>query len=170
MSALKGLIPETKSLVKGLVASSVFLGSISGSSSLALDEETRLVTLDDGGRRVLLTSQELKRGKRLFNNACAICHVGGLTKTNPNIGLDMESLSFASPPLTNIRNLMVYFCEPVSFDGIRKPNEVHPSVGSSDIFPKMRTFTYSDLFSVAGYILVQAKVGNEKWGGGKIYY
>lgn len=170
MLPLKGVMSETKSFVRGLVASSVFLASISNSRSFGLDEETRLVELDTSGRRVLLTPQELKRGKRLFNNACAVCHVGGLTKTNPNIGLDLESLSFAKPPLTNVRNLICYFCEPVSFDGIEKPNEVHPSVVSSDIFPKMRTFTYRDLFSVAGYILVQAKVGNEKWGGGKIYY
>jgi photosystem II cytochrome c550 len=159
-----------KTQLSALLTFLVLLTSISSSNALALDEETRLVPVDDSGRRVLLTSQELKRGKRLFNNACGVCHVGGLTKTNPNIGLDMESLSFASPPLTNIRNLMLYFCEPTSFDGMGVSNGVHPSILDSDVFPRMRTFTFNDLFGVAGYILVQAKVGNEKWGGGKIYY
>ena len=27
-----------------------------------------------------------------------------------------------------------------------------------------------DLFAIAGHILLQPKVVNEKWGGGKIYY
>ena len=67
-------------------------------------------------------------------------------------------------------NLMLYFYEPTSFDGTKVPNKVHPSILDSDVFPKMRTFTFNDLFNMAGYILVQAKVGNEKWGGGKIYY
>ena len=159
-----------KTQIKVLLACFFLFISISRSNALALDEETRLVPINDSGRKVLLTPQELKRGKRLFNNVCATCHVGGLTKTNPNIGLDMESLNSANPPLTNIRNLMLYFYEPTSFDGRRGPNEVHPSIRDSDLFPKMRTFTYNDLFYVAGHILVQAKVGNEKWGGGKIYY
>lgn len=162
---------KSLNLIKGLVTCFMFLTWVSKSNALALDEETRLVPFDSSGRVVLLTSRELKRGKRLFNNACAICHVGGLTKTNPNIGLDMESLSFANPPLTNVQNLMVYFCEPVEFDGKQRFDElVHPCVRDADLYPRMRTFTYDDLFDIAGHILVQAKVGNEKWGGGKIYY
>ena len=35
------------------------------------------------GNNVVITAEQVKRGKRLFNNAC---HVGGLTKTNPNAG------------------------------------------------------------------------------------
>merc|ERR1712217_894122 len=161
---------KNKFLIGGVLGGFLLTNQVQTCNALELDEETRLVPVDGSGRRVLLTSQELKRGKRLFNNACAVCHVGGLTKTNPNIGLDMESLSFARPPLVNIRNLMLYFFEPGAYDGGAFVSEVHPSILRADVFPKMRTFTYTDLFDLAGYILVQAKVGNEKWGGGKIYY
>ena len=44
------------------------------------------------------------------------------------------------------------------------------SIKSADIFPKMRSLTDEDLFAMAGHILIQPKVVNEKWGGGKIYY
>jgi photosystem II cytochrome c550 len=44
----------------------------------------------------MITSEQVKRGKRLFNNAGGIYQVDGLTKTNPNIGLDTESLILAS--------------------------------------------------------------------------
>ena len=33
--------------------------------------------LDSKGNTVVMTPEQVKRGKRLFNNACAICHVGG---------------------------------------------------------------------------------------------
>ena len=49
-------------------------------------------------------------------------------------------------------------------------SELHPSIKSADIFPKMRSLTDEDLFAIAGHILLQPKVVNEKWGGGKIYY
>ena len=49
-------------------------------------------------------------------------------------------------------------------------SEIHPSIKSADIFPKMRSLTDEDLFAMAGHILIQPKVVNEKWGGGKIYY
>ena len=43
-------------------------------------------------------------------------------------------------------------------------------IKSADIFPKMRSLTDEDLFAISGHILLQPKVVNEKWGGGKIYY
>merc|ERR1712066_963815 len=125
------------------------------------DEETRLVPVDGSGRRVLLTSQELKRGKRLFNNACAICHVGGLTKTNPNVGLDTESLSLATPARDNITSLIDYLKSPMTYDGLDSISELHPSIKSADIFPKMRSLTDEDLFAIAGHILLQPKIVNE---------
>ena len=51
--------------------------------ALELDEDTRTVTLDAKGSNVVLTPEQVKRGKRLFNNACAICHVGGLVFHRP---------------------------------------------------------------------------------------
>ena len=59
---------------------------------------------------------------------------------------------------------------PTTFDGLESIAEIHPSIKSADIFPKMRTLTEDDLYAIAGHILVQPKIVAEKWGGGKIYY
>ena len=161
---------KNKILVGSFAASLFFAGNLSPVSALELDEDTRTVTLDAKGNTVILTPEQVKRGKRLFNNACGTCHVGGLTKTNPNVGLDTESLSLATPARDNITNLVSYIKDPMSYDGLDAISEVHPSIKSADIFPKMRSLTDEDLFAIAGHILLQPKVVNEKWGGGKIYY
>nr|YP_010198326.1 photosystem II cytochrome c550 [Gracilaria pachydermatica]UAD86742.1 photosystem II cytochrome c550 [Gracilaria pachydermatica] len=135
-----------------------------------LDEATRTVALEESGKTIILTPEQVKRGKRLFNNSCAQCHNGGITKTNPNIGLDPESLSRATPVRDNIRNLIEYMKDPTSYDGANSIAELHPSIQSAEIFPKMRNLTDEDLFAIAGHILIQPKVAAEKWGGGKIYY
>ena len=161
---------KKKILVGSILASLVLGSNVGPAKALELDEDTRTVTLDTKGNSVVLTAEQVKRGKRLFNNACGTCHVGGLTKTNPNVGLDTESLSLATPPKDNVTNLVAYFKDPMTYDGIDSISETHPSIKSADIFPKMRSLTDEDLFAIAGHILVQPKVVNEKWGGGKIYY
>ena len=161
---------KNKILVGSFAASLFFAGNVSPVSALELDEDTRTVTLDAKGNTVILTPEQVKRGKRLFNNACGTCHVGGLTKTNPNVGLDTESLSLATPPRDSITSLVAYFKDPMTYDGLDSISETHPSIKSADIFPKMRSLTDEDLFAIAGHILLQPKVVNEKWGGGKIYY
>ena len=161
---------KNKILVGSCLAALFLTTNVSPVQALELDEDTRTVTLDGKGNSVVLTPEQVKRGKRLFNNACGTCHVGGLTKTNPNVGLDTESLSLATPVRDNITNLVAYFKDPMSYDGLDSISEIHPSIKSADIFPKMRSLTDEDLFAVAGHILLQPKVVNEKWGGGKIYY
>ena len=143
---------------------------VSPTFSIELDEATRTVILDASGKTVILTPEQVKRGKRLFNNSCAQCHNGGITKTNPNIGLESESLSLATPARDNLVSLVEYMKSPTSYDGLYSIAELHPSIKSAEIFPKMRNLTDDDLFSVAGYILLQPRVAAEKWGGGKIYY
>nr|QCI07397.1 photosystem II cytochrome c550 [Leiomenia cribrosa] len=138
--------------------------------AIELDENTRTVTLEESGNTVLLTPEQVKRGKRLFNNSCAQCHNGGITKTNPNIGLELESLSLATPPRDNLNALIDYMKNPTSYDGANSIAELHPSIKSAEIFPKMRNLTDEDLFAIAGHILIQPKIVAEKWGGGKIYY
>jgi len=161
---------KARFLVGSTLASIIFATNIAPVNALELDEDTRTVSLDGKGNSVVLTAEQVKRGKRLFNNACGTCHVGGLTKTNPNVGLDTESLSLATPPRDNVSSLVAYFKDPMTYDGIDSISEIHPSIKSADIFPKMRSLTDEDLFAVAGHILLQPKVVNEKWGGGKIYY
>ena len=161
---------KNKTLLSSILLSLLFTNNIGSASALELDEDTRTVSLDAKGNSVVLTPEQVKRGKRLFNNACGTCHVGGLTKTNPNVGLDTESLSLATPPRDSITSVVAYFKDLMTYDGLDSISEIHPSIKSADIFPKMRSLTDEDLFAIAGHILLQPKVVNEKWGGGKIYY
>jgi photosystem II cytochrome c550 len=138
-----------KVLVGGLATSLLVTSNIQPAQALELDEDTRTVTLDAKGNSVVLTPEQVKRGKRLFNNACGTCHVGGLTKTNPNVGLDTESLSLATPPRDSVTSLVSYFKDPMTYDGLDSISEVHPSIKSADIFPKMRSLTDEDLFAIA---------------------
>ncbi len=134
-----------------------------------LTEAIRTVPLNDK-QNVVLTPEQVKRGKRLFGNTCSVCHTGGITKTNPNVGLDAEALSLATPKRNTIEGLVDYMKNPTTFDGLESIAEIHPSIKSADIFPKMRSLTEDDLFAIAGHILIQPKIVSEKWGGGKIYY
>nr|YP_010198122.1 photosystem II cytochrome c550 [Gracilaria ornata]UAD86538.1 photosystem II cytochrome c550 [Gracilaria ornata] len=164
------MISNTKiqlSLFAIIIVFETFLNQV---YAIELDEATRTVTLEESGKTIILTPEQVKRGKRLFNNSCAQCHNGGITKTNPNIGLDPESLNGATPVRDNIRNLIEYMKEPTSYDGANSIAELHPSIKSAEIFPKMRNLTDEDLFAIAGHILIQPKIAAEKWGGGKIYY
>jgi photosystem II cytochrome c550 len=140
------------------------------SFAIDLDETTRTIPLDSSGSTVILTPEQVKRGKRLFNASCGQCHVGGVTKTNPNLGLEPDALSLATPPRDNINALIDYLKNPTSYDGLESIAELHPSTKSADIFPKMRSLSDEDLFAISGHILLQPKLGGEKWGGGKIYY
>ena len=146
------------------------LFSSSSVNALELDENTRSLPLDQSGTTVVLTPEQVKRGKRLFNASCGSCHVGGITKTNPNLGLEPDVLSLATPPRDNINALVDYMKNPTSYDGLESIAEVHPSIKSADIFPKMRSLNDEDLFAIGGHILLQPKLSAEKWGGGKIYY
>jgi photosystem II cytochrome c550 len=144
-----------------------FVGNVSAAE---LDKATRTVPLNDSGDTLVLNLKQVKEGKRLFQYACAQCHVGGVTKTDPNVGLDPESLALATPPRNSIESLVDYIEDPTSYDGETSIAEVHPSLKSKDTFPAMRNLTKDDLVSIAGHILLQPKVVGEKWGGGKIYY
>jgi len=152
----------------------LFLGVFSffatTASAIELDEATRTVVADPSGKTVVLSPEQVKRGKRLFNATCGACHVGGITKTNPNVGLDTEALSLATPRRDNIAALVDFMKNPTTYDGVDSIAEVHPSVKSADIYPRMRSVTDEDLTAIAGHILLQPKVVSEKWGGGKIYY
>ena len=162
-----------KNLIKTIflsVFSFLALFAISSSSwAIELDDAVRTIPLNST-KTVTLTQEQVKRGKRLFNNTCSICHTGGITKTNPNVGLDIESLTLATPSRNTIESLVDYLKNPTTFDGLESIAEIHPSIKSADIFPKMRTLTEDDLVAIAGHILLQPKVVAEKWGGGKIYY
>nr|WPV72443.1 cytochrome c550 of photosystem II [Navicula sp.]WPV72600.1 cytochrome c550 of photosystem II [Navicula sp.] len=148
----------------------IFSMSVMTASAIDLDEATRTVVKDASGKTIVLTPEQVKRGKRLFNATCGACHVGGISKTNPNVGLDPEALSLATPRRDNIDSLVDYLKNPTTYDGLESIAEVHPSIKSADIYPRMRSVTDEDLVAMAGHILLQPKILTEKWGGGKTYY
>nr|YP_010032281.1 PsbV [Schizocladia ischiensis]QOW07488.1 PsbV [Schizocladia ischiensis] len=154
------------------LASFLLFSNILGPVAFAveLDEATRTIPLDNTGKTTILSAEQVKRGKRLFNVSCGQCHVGGITKTNPNLGLDTEALSLATPSRNSITGLVDYMKNPTTYDGLESIAEIHPSIKSADIFPRMRSLSEEDLVSIAGHILLQPKVIAEKWGGGKIYF
>jgi len=149
---------------------SIFSFFITTASAIDLDEATRTVVQDNAGKTTVLTPEQVKRGKRLFNATCGACHTGGITKTNPNVGLDPEALSLATPRRDNIDSLVDFLKNPTTYDGLESIAEVHPSIKSADLYPRMRSVTDEDLVAISGHILLQPKIITEKWGGGKIYF
>ena len=158
------------SQIFSLVLVSLFSLFITTASAIDLDEATRTVVKDSSGKTVILSPEQVKRGKRLFNATCGACHTGGISKTNPNVGLDPEALSLATPRRDNISALVDYLKNPTTYDGLESIAEIHPSIKSADIYPRMRSLTDEDLYSIAGHIMLQPKIVAEKWGGGKIYF
>ena len=162
LKKLFGLVMATVLLAFGLVVGSA--------KAVELSEAIRTVPLNENGETVVLSEKQVGEGKRLFNYACAQCHVGGVTKTNQNVGLDPETLAGATPPRNSIESLVDYMKNPTTYDGEEEIAEFHPSTKSADIYPKMRNLRDEDLVEIAGHILTQPKIIGEKWGGGKIYF
>ena len=153
-----------------LVLVGIFGISVTTASAIDLDEATRTVAKDNSGQTITLTTEQVKRGKRLFNQTCGACHLGGITKTNPNVGLDPEALSLATPRRDSVDGLIDFMKNPTSYDGLESIAETHPSIKSADVYPRMRSVTDEDLEAIAGHIMLQPKIVAEKWGGGKIYF
>ncbi|NEP17490.1 MAG: cytochrome c-550 [Leptolyngbya sp. SIO4C1] len=155
-----------------VVAAVFFISNLFVGSAIAaeLDEETRTVTLNEQGETVTLSLEQVAQGRKQFNYACASCHVQGITKTNPNVGLEPAALAGAYPSRDNLEALVDYLHNPTTYDGLVEISELHPSTQSTDIFPKMRSLTEDDLVAISGYILLQPKVIGDMWGGGKARY
>lgn len=147
-----------------------FQAWVGSAAAAEVDAAIRTVLLNGDGETITLSLEQVSEGKRLFNYACGQCHLGGVTKTDPNVGLDPETLALASPRRDNLESLVDYMHNPTTFDGADSIAELHPSTQSTDIFPKMRNLTEDNLVAIAGHILIQPKVVGAKWGGGKIYY
>ena len=159
---MKNFLKSSLTAVVGFTTAFSFV--ISSATAIELDDATRTVALSSD-KSVTLTPEQVKRGKRLFLSTCSVCHTGGITKTNPNVGLDTEALTLATPTRNTIEGLVDYMKNPTTFDGLESIAEIHPSIKSADIFPKMRSLTEDDLYSIAGHILTQPKIVAEKgWG------
>lgn len=152
-----------------ILATVFFLGNLFGGSAYAaeLDEATRTVSLNPQGDTLILSLQQVTQGKKLFNTTCGTCHAGGVTKTNYSVGLGTEMLAGALPARDNVEGLVGFMKNPTTYDGLTEIAELHPSMKSTDVFPKMRNLTDDDLVAMAGYILIQPKVVGDQWGAGK---
>ena len=152
-----------------IIASGVFGTGVFGSEAIAaeLDVATRTIKANEAGDTVTPPVEEFLRGRKKFNQACAICHLGGITKTNPNVGLDTESLEGAYPARDNLAALVDYLHNPTTYDGLVEISELHPSTKSTDLYPKMRNLTEDDIEAISAHILVMPKIMGDKWGAGK---
>ncbi|NET70142.1 MAG: cytochrome c-550 [Sphaerospermopsis sp. SIO1G2] len=143
---------------------------IGNATAVQLDEGTRTVRINDSGEQAVISVPQVAKGKQLFNDTCAQCHAGGVTKTNQNVGLEPEALALATPPRNNVEGLVDYMKNPTTYDGEIEISEIHPSLKSADIFTEMRNLTDEDLEAIAAHILIQPKIVGIRWGGGKIHY
>lgn len=138
-------------------------------SAVELSTDVRTVKVNDTGASSVLSLEQVQKGKRLFNDTCSQCHAGGKTKTDPNVGLSTEILAGATPARDNVEALVDYMKNPTTYDGEIEIAEIHPSLKSADIYPRMRNLTDDDLEAIAGHILIQPKILGKGWGGGKVY-
>ena len=148
----------------------IFQIAVDAAHATDVDPELRTVTLNESGEQVTLTLEQVALGKKLFNDTCAQCHAGGVTKTSPDLDLSTESLAGAIPDRANIVALVDYMKNPTTYDGEVEIYELHPSTRSADIFPEMRNLTDDELYAVAGHVLSQPKIIGKRWGAGKTRY
>jgi photosystem II cytochrome c550 len=145
-----------------------FQFQIPGASALELNKTTRSIPLNDAGEIVVLSTQEVTNGQRIFNASCTKCHLQGKTKTNNNVSLGVSDLAKAEPPRNTVMALVDYLKNPTSYDGEDDYSELHPNVSRPDLFPELRGLTEDDVFDVASYLLIAPKL-DERWGG-TIYF
>jgi len=75
------------------------------------------VELDAEGHTRLFSAEDFSAGKRLFEQNCLNCHVGGATLPDPTISLSLTALQGATPPRTSVNSLVAYLREPMTYDG-----------------------------------------------------
>jgi photosystem II cytochrome c550 len=156
-----------------LAVATIFFAFQIGVRSVAaveLSEDIRTVRVNDAGDTVVLSLEQVQKGKRLFNESCSQCHAGGRTKTDANVGLALDVLAGATPPRDNIAALVDYMNNPTTYDGETEISELHPSKKSADIYPQMRNLTEDELEAIAGHILLQPRILGKAWGGGKVFF
>lgn len=74
---------------------------------LAIDaDQTRAFTIED-----------FSEGKRLFEDSCLNCHVGGATLPEPTVTLAIDALKQATPPRDTISSLVAFLRQPMTYDG-----------------------------------------------------
>lgn len=147
----------------------VFQFNMATAAAFEVDKDVRTVKLNEQGDQVTLSLKQVKQGERLFVSTCSVCHKGGATKTNPNVGLGLPALEGAEPSRDNVVAIVDYLKNPTTYDGEKQILEFHPNTSRADLYPEMRNLTDGDLQALAGHILIQPKIRGVMWGGGKVY-
>lgn len=75
------------------------------------------ILINASGETQLFSPEDLSDGKRLFEENCKNCHVGGATLPNPVQSLSLKNLRGATPPRDNVANLIEFQREPTIYDG-----------------------------------------------------
>ncbi|NJN30076.1 MAG: cytochrome c-550 [Synechococcales cyanobacterium RM1_1_8] len=145
----------------------VFQLAVGTATAAEFDADARTVKLNPAGDTTTLTVKQAVKGQKLFGSTCSQCHAKGVTKTDPNVGMDPEALANATPPRDSIESLVDYLKNPTSYDGEFEIAELHPSMKSTDIYPKMRNLSDEDLADISGYVLIAPKILGNRWGTGK---
>lgn len=169
-TGLRSVAKRCGALLVVLLLPLALLGLPAAVAAANWEPSSLTVTQNEAGDVIQLTEAEVKAGRRLFNQSCGTCHAGGITKTNHNVGLDLETLALATPPRDSIHALVDYLQDPTSYDGEYSIAELHPNTSRGDIFVRMRDLSDDDLRLISGYILVAPNVQGQSWGGGKIYF
>lgn len=75
------------------------------------------LSLNGQGALKQFSAEDLSGGKRLFEQNCINCHVGGATLPDPTVSLSLSDLKGATPPRDTIDSLVAYMREPMVYDG-----------------------------------------------------
>lgn len=136
-------------------------------NAVDISDAVRTVPFNPNGEQITLDLKQLSTGQQQFNSSCVQCHLDGGTKTNPDVDLSPNTLANATPSRNDIKSIVEYLHHPTTYDGLASLAELHPSVESSDLFPRMKALSEDDLQAIAGYILTQPKIIGDQWAGGK---
>ena len=101
-----------------------------------------------------------------YNRASCKMYVNGVKLLDKKVETKYVNNVYSATFKNNSSPLYV---NPVFTPDIVKESK-NPYNKVADIFPRMRSLTEDDLYSIAGHILVSPRILAEKWGGGKIYY
>ena len=159
-----------RKLIWALALALVFTWQLWPGAALAIDvaPAIRTITLNADGDSYTISNKQLEQGKRVFVDTCSQCHLGGRTKTNPNVTLSLGDLRGAEPPRQSRESQQLGQGVRISSEERRVGSELHPNTKRTDLYPEMRNLTTDDLKAVSGFILVQPNL-RSTWGLGKAY-
>jgi photosystem II cytochrome c550 len=75
------------------------------------------LAVDQAENTRLFSPTQLSEGKRLFEENCTNCHVGGATLPDPTLSLALTALQGATPPRDTINALVDFMRQPKTYDG-----------------------------------------------------